>query len=127
MDVGEVTVDVVNLDEAVVVVAMVADVVVGVVANVVVVVVTDETVVWVFGSDMLEVGFDFWSILSELDFSEVDGLEAFEESLSFFSSGSSIFAIIFLLSLAFSVDDASVFFAGNTREECVRQRLIYPS
>ena len=45
VDVGEVTVDVVNLDEAVVVVAMVADVVVGVVANVVVVVVTDETVV----------------------------------------------------------------------------------
>lgn len=59
VDVGEVTVDVVNLDDEVVVVAVVVDVIVEVVVEVVVVVVTEEMVVWVFGSDILGIGFDF--------------------------------------------------------------------
>lgn len=58
VDVGEVTVEVVNLDDEVVVVAVVVDVIVEVVVEVVVVV-TEGMVVWVFGSDILGVGFDF--------------------------------------------------------------------
>lgn len=161
VDVGEVTVDVVNLDDVVVpvlvavVVAMVVVVVAveavvvvvvvvivavvdGVVASVavdeavvdvvddavdaVVMEVTVEVAVWVFGSGTLgKVGFDFWSILSELDFSEEDGLEAFEETLSFLSSDSSVFvASSLLLCTASSPLDASAFFA-ETKSAGIRE------
>lgn len=96
VDVGDVTVDVVNLPEidvAIVVVAAVAPIVVGV-GVVVAVVVVVGVVVAVnngdggFASDTLDVARDFSSIFSELEFSEDDGLDAFdvlEEMLSVFS------------------------------------------
>lgn len=104
IEVGDVTVDIVNLPEIAVIVA------VGVVVVVVVVVVDvtiadavpkfvpiiDDDVVTVilvsdegedggFVSEILEVGKDFSSIFSELDISEDDGLEVLEEILLFFS------------------------------------------
>lgn len=111
VDVGDVTVDVVNLPEtdvATVVVAAAA-LVVGVVAMVVVVavVVVDDVVVVAvndgdggFASDTLDVARDFSSIFSELEFSEDDGLDAFdvlEETLSAFST-CAVFDVSFLLS-----------------------------
>lgn len=95
-EVGDVTVDVVNLPEvdvdvATVVVAELALVTdIGAATVVVVIVVeADNDGDGGFASEMLDVGKDFSSILSELDFSEDDGLDAFdvlEEVLSAFSS-----------------------------------------
>lgn len=89
-EVGDVTVDVVNLPEDV---AVDVDVATVVVAEVVLVI--EDVVVAMedgdggFASETLDVGMDFSSILSELEFSEDDGLEAFdvlEDTLSAFSA-----------------------------------------
>lgn len=119
-EVGEVTVDVVNLPEdvvdvdvAAVVVAMVALVTDDVVVTATVaVVVVDEDGDGGFASETLDVAMDFSSILSELELSEDDGLEAFdvlEETLSAFSPWD-VFVTSFLL---LSTLGPSVFFPGK--------------
>lgn len=86
VEVGDVTVDVVNLPVVVTEVAeLVVDVVVVIVVAVVVVVNDGDGG---FASEILDVGKDFSSIFSELEFSEDDGLDAFDvfdEPLSAFS------------------------------------------
>jgi len=102
VDVGDVTVDVVNLPETDVATVVVAAVVpaVGVVIDDVVVVVANDGDGGFTCSDTLDVARDFSSIFSELEFSEDDGLDAFdvlEETLSVFST--CVFGVSFLLSM----------------------------
>lgn len=115
-EVGDVTVDVVNLPEDVAVDVDVATVVVVDVVAGVVLVTEDVTVAVVvvdggdggFASETLDVAMDFSSIFSELDFSEDDGLEAFdvlEDTLSAFST--------FATSFLWSTLGLSVFFPGK--------------
>lgn len=129
-EVGDVTVDVVNLpvavdvDVATVVVAEVVLVINGaVVAAAAVVVNDDDDGEGGFASETLDVGIDFSSILSELEFSEDDGLEAFdvlEETLSAFSpfvtsfvTSFTSFVTSFATSFLLSTLGLSVFFPGK--------------
>ena len=154
VEVGDVTVDVVNLPEVdvatvvvgvgvvvgvvvvvvvivvvvVVVVVVVTEVVVPVVdvVNVVVVVVVGGVIVVIvnngddgFASETLDVGKDFSSIFSELEFSEDDGLDAFdvlEEMLSAFSLFSIVDASFLLSTLGLSVFfPSSVSYSSSSR------------
>lgn len=147
VDVGDVTVHVVNLEDTVVVtvtvvlggavVAVAVDVLVVGVAVVAVVAVGAVVVdvaaaatvigVGVFDSDSDEPPTDFWSILSELDFSDADGLDAFDEAFSSFSSISSVFETSFLLPAATVLVVSTFLPATREPSECVFLSLEFHS
>lgn len=74
-------------------------------------------------SDTLDVAFDFWSIFSELDFADDDGLDAFDGKLSDLSWDSWLVIFVFSLSAVFEL---SFVLAGKNQSKKKKININIP-